>query len=68
MSMIRTKKKSLLGTVISNCIVLDIVQCMMSFSKLPISFWEYALDTATRVLNVLPRKSIAYNRTLLDSS
>ena len=31
---------------------------MMSFSKLPISLWGYALETAARVLNVLPRKFV----------
>ena len=38
---------------------LDMVQSMMSFSKLLISFWGYALETAACVLNVLPIKSIA---------
>ena len=32
---------------------------MMSFSKLPISLWGYALEIAARVLNVLPSKSVA---------
>ena len=32
---------------------------MMSFSKLPISLWGYALETAARVLNVLPSKFVA---------
>ena len=32
---------------------------MMSFSKFPISIWGYALEIATCVLNILPRKSIA---------
>ena len=42
-----------------NHILLDMVRSMMSFSKLPISLWGYALETAARVLNVLPRKSVA---------
>ena len=42
-----------------NRTLLDMVRSMMSFSKLPISLWEYALETAARVLNVLPRKSVA---------
>ena len=29
---------------------------MMSFLKLLISLWGYALETTARVLNVLPRK------------
>ena len=42
-----------------NLTLLDMVRSMMSFSKLPISLWGYALKTTTRVLNVLPRKSVA---------
>ena len=33
---------------------------MMSFLKLPISLWGYVFETTTRVLNVLPRKYVAY--------
>ena len=40
-----------------NCTLLDMVRSMMSFSKLAISLWGYALERAARVLNVLPRKS-----------
>ena len=32
---------------------------MMSFSKLLISLWGYALEIATCVLNILPSKSVA---------
>ena len=32
---------------------------MMSFLKLLISFWGYALETTAHVLNVLPSKSVA---------
>ena len=42
-----------------NRILLDMVQSMMSFSKLPISLWGYALEIAARVLNILPSKSVA---------
>ena len=42
-----------------NRTLLDMVRSMMSFSKLLISLWGYALEIATHVLNVLPRKSIA---------
>ena len=41
-----------------NRTLLDMIRSMMSFSKLPISLWGYALEPAVRVLNVLPRKSI----------
>ena len=42
-----------------NRILLDMVRSMMSFSKLLISIWGYALETAVHVLNVLPSKSVA---------
>ena len=42
-----------------NRTLLDMVRSMMSFSKLLISLWGYALETAARVLNVLPSKSVA---------
>ena len=42
-----------------NRTLLDMVRSMMSFSKLLISLWGYALETIARVLNVLPRKSVA---------
>ena len=42
-----------------NRTLLDMVRSMMSFSKLLISLWRYALETTSRVLNVLPRKSVA---------
>ena len=38
---------------------LDMVRSMISFSKVPISLWGYALEIATCVLNVLPNKSVA---------
>ena len=41
-----------------NCTLLDMVRSM-SFSKLPIFLWGYALETATCVLNVLPRTYVA---------
>ena len=40
-----------------NCALL--VRSMMSFKKLLISLWRYALEIAVRVLDVLPRKSVA---------
>ena len=42
-----------------NRTLLDMVRSMMSFSKLLISLWGYALETTAHVLNVLPRKSVA---------
>ena len=41
-----------------NRTLLDMVRSMMSFSDLPASFWGYALETATHVLNRVPSKSV----------
>ncbi|KAL0433810.1 UNVERIFIED_CONTAM: hypothetical protein Slati_2715300 [Sesamum latifolium] len=35
-----------------------LVWSMMSFTELPPSFWGYALETATKLLNIAPSKSI----------
>ena len=37
---------------------LDMVQTMMSLTDLPLSFWGYALETATFTLNRAPSKSV----------
>ena len=41
-----------------NRTLLDIVQSMMSLTNLPLSFWGYALETATFTLNREPSKSV----------
>ena len=41
-----------------NHTLLDIVQSMMSLTDLPLSFWGYALETATFTLNRAPSKSV----------
>ena len=41
-----------------NRTLLDIVQSMMSLTNLPLSFWGYALETATFTLNRAPSKSL----------
>ncbi|KAL0439975.1 UNVERIFIED_CONTAM: hypothetical protein Slati_2480500 [Sesamum latifolium] len=41
-----------------NRTLLDMVRSMMSFTKLPPSFWGYALETAAKLLNILPSKSV----------
>ena len=41
-----------------NCTLLDIVQSMMSLTDLPLSFWGYALETATFTLNRASSKSV----------
>ncbi|GKE31672.1 retrotransposon protein, putative, ty1-copia subclass, partial [Tanacetum coccineum] len=38
--------------------LLDMVRSMMSQTILPKSFWDYALDTAARILNMVPTKKI----------
>ena len=41
-----------------NRTLLDMVRSMMSLIDLPLSFWGYALETATFMLNRAPSKSI----------
>ncbi len=41
-----------------NRTLLDIVQSMMSLTDLPLSFWGYALEIATFMLNRAPSKSV----------
>ncbi|KAL0440241.1 UNVERIFIED_CONTAM: hypothetical protein Slati_2507100 [Sesamum latifolium] len=43
-----------------NRTLLDIVRSMMSFTELPPSFWGYALETAAKLLNIVPSKSVNY--------
>ncbi|GJS97588.1 retrotransposon protein, putative, ty1-copia subclass [Tanacetum coccineum] len=39
-----------------NRTLLDMVRSMMSQTTLPKSFWDYALETAARILNMVPSK------------
>ena len=41
-----------------NRTLLDMMRSMMSLTDLPLSFWGYALETATFTLNRAPYKSI----------
>jgi hypothetical protein len=41
-----------------NQTLLDMVRSMMSQNDLPLSFWGYALKTATFTLNRVPTKSV----------
>jgi hypothetical protein len=38
--------------------MLDMVRLMMSQADLPMSFWGYALETASFTLNRVPSKSV----------
>ena len=42
-----------------NRTLLDMVRLMLSYSSLPISFWGFALETATYLLNLIPSKSVS---------
>nr|GEZ24680.1 hypothetical protein [Tanacetum cinerariifolium] len=42
-----------------NRTLLDMVQSMMCQATLPISFWGYALETATHILNIVPTKKVS---------
>nr|GEW79991.1 hypothetical protein [Tanacetum cinerariifolium] len=41
-----------------NITVLDMVRSMISQTTLPKSFWDYALETATCILNMVPTKKV----------
>ncbi|KAL0401895.1 UNVERIFIED_CONTAM: hypothetical protein Slati_4219400, partial [Sesamum latifolium] len=41
-----------------NRTLLDMVWSIMSFTELPPSFWGYALETAAKLLNIAPSKSV----------
>ncbi|GJS30163.1 retrotransposon protein, putative, ty1-copia subclass [Tanacetum coccineum] len=41
-----------------NRTLLDMVRSMMNLTILPLSFWDYALETATRILNMVPTKKV----------
>ncbi|KAL0402010.1 UNVERIFIED_CONTAM: hypothetical protein Slati_4230900 [Sesamum latifolium] len=41
-----------------NRTLLDMVRSMMSFMKLPTSFWGHALEMAVKLLNIAPSKSV----------
>ncbi|GJX37014.1 retrotransposon protein, putative, ty1-copia subclass [Tanacetum coccineum] len=41
-----------------NQTLLDMVQSMMSSTTLPKSFWDYALESAARILNMVPTKKV----------
>ncbi|GJT23583.1 retrotransposon protein, putative, ty1-copia subclass [Tanacetum coccineum] len=41
-----------------NLTVLDMVRSMMNLTTLPLSFWDYALESATRIFNMVPTKKV----------
>nr|GEY70453.1 retrotransposon protein, putative, Ty1-copia subclass [Tanacetum cinerariifolium] len=41
-----------------NRTLLDMVRSMMNQTTLPKSFWDYALETAARILNMVPTKKV----------
>nr|GEU41406.1 retrovirus-related Pol polyprotein from transposon TNT 1-94 [Tanacetum cinerariifolium] len=41
-----------------NSTLLDMVRSMMSQTTLPKSFWDYALESAARILNMVPTKKV----------
>ena len=38
--------------------MLDMIRSMMSLTTLPLSFWCYALESAARILNMVPTKKV----------
>nr|GEV10484.1 hypothetical protein [Tanacetum cinerariifolium] len=43
-----------------NKTLLDMVRSMMSQTTLPKSFWDYALETAAHILNMVPTKKLSF--------
>ncbi|GKD77613.1 retrotransposon protein, putative, ty1-copia subclass, partial [Tanacetum coccineum] len=41
-----------------NRTLLDMVRSMMNLTTVPLSFWDYALKSAARILNMVPTKKI----------
>ncbi|GJR72520.1 retrotransposon protein, putative, ty1-copia subclass [Tanacetum coccineum] len=41
-----------------NRTLLDMIRSKMNLTTLPLSFWDYALETATRILNMVPTKKV----------
>ncbi|GKB95997.1 retrotransposon protein, putative, ty1-copia subclass [Tanacetum coccineum] len=41
-----------------NRTLLNMVRSMMSLTTLPLSFWDYALESAARILNMVPTKKV----------
>ncbi|GJW55942.1 retrotransposon protein, putative, ty1-copia subclass [Tanacetum coccineum] len=41
-----------------NHTLLDVVRSMMNLTTLPLSFWDYALESSTRILNMVPTKKV----------
>ncbi|GKA39417.1 retrotransposon protein, putative, ty1-copia subclass [Tanacetum coccineum] len=41
-----------------NHTLLDMVRSMINLTTLPLSFWDYALESATRILNMVPTKKV----------
>ncbi|GJU71771.1 retrotransposon protein, putative, ty1-copia subclass [Tanacetum coccineum] len=41
-----------------NRTLLDMVRSMMNLTTLPLSFWDYALESATCILNMIPTKKV----------
>ncbi|GJY91857.1 retrotransposon protein, putative, ty1-copia subclass [Tanacetum coccineum] len=41
-----------------NRTLLDMIRSMMNLTTLPLSFWDYALESTTRILNMVPTKKV----------
>ncbi|GJW17928.1 retrotransposon protein, putative, ty1-copia subclass [Tanacetum coccineum] len=41
-----------------NHTLLDMVRSMMNLTTLPLSYWDYALESATSILNMVPTKKV----------
>ncbi|GKG38494.1 retrotransposon protein, putative, ty1-copia subclass, partial [Tanacetum coccineum] len=44
-----------------NRTLLDMVRSLMNLTTLPLSFWDYALESVTRILNMVPTIAAYYD-------
>jgi transposase InsO family protein len=42
-----------------NRTLLEMVRAIMSYATLHMSFWRYALETSTQLLNLVPSKNVS---------
>nr|GEY80874.1 retrotransposon protein, putative, Ty1-copia subclass [Tanacetum cinerariifolium] len=50
-----------------NCTLLDMVRSMMNLTTMPLSFWDYALESAACIINIVSTKKVDKTPYELDS-
>ncbi|GKA63877.1 zinc finger, CCHC-type containing protein [Tanacetum coccineum] len=57
-ALLPTRRKTMVVSEREKMKHVDMVRSMMSQTTLPKSFWDYALETAARILNMVPSKKV----------